>query len=248
MQRYFIKEKYEEPEISLTGEIYHHLKNVMRQKVGDKFYLVDTTHVTYLMEITAINETITAKSLQKIPENKEFPVDITIACGFPKGEKLEFIAQKTTELGAKKVVAFPVASSVVRWDEKKLTKKKGRLEKIVQEAAEQSHRIVIPEISLIGNYSVFLDTLKEYDFIFIAYEEESKIGEKAQLKKLFSKVPKGSSVLAIFGPEGGFTKKEVEEMVALGGVKGALGPRILRAETAPLYFLSAASFFFELGD
>ena len=97
--------------------------------------------------------------LQKLPMNMllqtlyngrmkktELPISVTIASGLPKGDKLEWIIQKGTELGAIEFIPFIAARSVVKWDEKKVGKKLDRWQKIAKEAAEQSHRTVIPDI------------------------------------------------------------------------------------------------------
>lgn len=249
MQRYFTADKITEETFLFQGEIFHHVKHVMRQKMGENFLIVDGNSKTFLIEITALEDEFGEGLIKRqLHEEKELPVEITIACGFPKGDKLEFIAQKVTELGASQLVAFPAQSSVVKWDEKKRQKKTERLNKIMQEAAEQSHRQKMPEATLFKTFSAFITSFSQYDKILVAYEEESKQGEKKKLRSFLETVKPGEKVLAIFGPEGGLSPNEIgtfEEHLAL---IAALGPRILRAETAPLYFLAAASYALELGE
>ncbi|WP_071131698.1 16S rRNA (uracil(1498)-N(3))-methyltransferase [Enterococcus timonensis] len=246
MQRYFISQPIVENQQELPNEIYHNVKNVMRQKVGGQFELADGKSA-FVATIVSLNETLIVTLDHKISEEKEMPVHFTIACGFPKGEKLEFIAQKVTELGAAALIAYPSATSVVKWNEQKLQKKAERLKKIMQEASEQAHRTVVPAVTLFKSANEFLDIFSTFDFILVAYEEEAKRGEKSQLVKSLQQMPKDSQVLVIFGPEGGFTPAEIENFLSLGAESMALGPRIMRAETAPMYVLSAASFAFELG-
>ena len=75
------------------------------------------------------------------------PVNVTIACGLPKGDKLDFIVQKGTELGMAGILPFEAERSIVKWDAKKGDKKVERLRKIAKEAAEQCHRTVIPNVA-----------------------------------------------------------------------------------------------------
>lgn len=247
MQRYFISTPYKSGEIRLKGEAFHHMVRVMRMKLADKVYLVYKDQIAIIAKITAIEENaVVLSEVAKELQNKELPLLVTIASGYPKGDKLEWIVQKGTELGAYEFIGFPAQSSVVKWDEKKLAKKKQRLIKISQEAAEQSQRQLTPNVELLTNEKQLWDKLADYDAIIVAYEESAKQGEKAQLVQVLQGLPVGSRLLAIFGPEGGITPAEIEKMTALGGKLCGLGPRILRTETAPLYLLSAVSYQWEL--
>lgn len=248
MQRYFVEEKYTAFEkFPLEGEAYHHIVRVMRMTSGQKLFVVFSDGVSIVGEISEItDEIVWIKELYQEKSEKELPVAITIASGFPKGDKLEWIVQKGTELGAASFIGFPAMTSVVKWDAKKLQKKQQRLEKIAQEAAEQSQRQQRPAVRLLTKETDFLAELSNYDHIVVAYEESAKMGEQSHLVKLLQKVQPGAKVLAIFGPEGGLTPDEVQSFEEQGAILCGLGPRILRTETAPMYLLSAASFYLEL--
>ena len=248
MQRYFINETYEEEVLfSLTGADFHHAAHVMRMKQGDECFLSFNNEVAIIAEITEItDETIRLKELRKETNQKEMPIEVSIACSYTKGDKLEFVAQKATELGMSKLIGFPGKTSVAKWDEKKLTKKVPRFEKIVKEAAEQSHRQKIPTVELFATFKTFLASLEKYDKILIAYEESAKEGETKSLVKSLQEVKAGDKLLIIFGPEGGISPEEITQFEEQGAILCGLGPRILRAETAPLYALSAMSYQWEL--
>jgi len=186
--------------------------------------------------------------LEELADNTELPVQVTIASGFPKGDKLEFITQKATELGACALWAFPADWSVAKWDGKKLAKKSEKLEKIAQGAAEQSKRNLIPEVRLFDKKAAFLAALADFDRIIVAYEESAKEGESAALVRALSGLAAGAKVLFIFGPEGGLSPEEIVVFGQAGAVLVGLGPRILRAETAPLYALTAVSVLSELNQ
>uniref|UniRef100_UPI00403F409C 16S rRNA (uracil(1498)-N(3))-methyltransferase n=1 Tax=Candidatus Enterococcus willemsii TaxID=1857215 RepID=UPI00403F409C len=248
MQRYFLEEDYTAKEqYEVMGEPYHHMVRVMRMTPGNQVYLVFANQVSIVAEISGITESaVCLVEKEKEQQEKELPVAITIASGYPKGDKLDLIVQKGTELGAAGFIGFPAKTSVVKWDGKKLAKKQQRLEKIAQEAAEQSHRQVTPTVALLDSEKTFIQQLTQFDMIVIAYEESAKQGEVSQLAQILQTVKAGSRILAIFGPEGGLTPAEVEQFMAAGGQPCGLGPRILRTETAPFYLLSAASYQLEL--
>lgn len=248
MQRYFLEEDYQgKSDYHLSGEAFHHMIHVMRMKPGAEVYLAFQNQTAIVAAITEVAEDmVSLTEVRKETQQKELPVQITIASGYPKGDKLEWIVQKGTELGAAAFIGFPAKASVVKWDGKKLAKKAQRLEKIAQEAAEQSHRQVTPQITLLESSQELFAGLDQYDQIVVAYEESAKEGESAQLVQVFSKAAVGSRILAVFGPEGGIMADEIQRLTAAGGVLCGLGPRILRTETAPLYLLGSASFYFEL--
>ena len=171
---------------------------------------------------------------------------MTIASGFPKGDKLDFVTQKATELGAAGIWAYPADWSVVKWDGKKLAKKLEKIEKIAQGAAEQSKRNRLPDIRLFDKKADFLAKLVTFDKVFIAYEESAKAGEKARLAQELQAVKANQKILFIFGPEGEISPKENEAFEQAGGIPVGLGPRILRTKIAPLYALSAVSYAVEM--
>ena len=218
MQRYFVDTPYQVQEsYQATKEMYHHMVHVMRMKVGSQVYLAFNDQQVIMAQISEITpDTLTLVEVAKEEQAKELPVHITIASGYPKGDKLEWIVQKATELGMAELIGFPAASSVVKWNDKKLAKKQERLEKIAQEAAEQSHRQVVPKIDLLEHFTDLLKRAAEYDHIVIAYEESAKQGEDSQLVKVFQQLAPNEKLLAIFGPEGGITPTEIEQFKQLG--------------------------------
>ncbi len=250
MQRYFVEQAYTEmvaEGFSLEGEDYHHAINVMRMKEGDQCYLVFQDEVAIKAEVTQIlTEKVLLREVAREEQTKELPIHVIIACGYPKGDKLELVVQKGTELGAHDFIGFPSQTSVVKWDGKKLGKRQDRLSKIAKEAAEQSHRQVQPTVTMFEQSAPFFESFSGYDQILVAYEEAAKIGEKAQLVRTIQEMKRGQKLLVLIGPEGGFSAKEVSYFESSGARVCGLGPRILRAETAPLYLLSAISYQFDL--
>lgn len=246
MQHYFVKQTGQIGDIiSLPDDVAHHFVKVMRAQPGDSCELVLNQEQTYRASLVS-TDPAKVKLDQPLDRQVELPVRTTIACGVPKTKgKPELIVQKGTEMGADKIVFFPASWSVAQWRPNKLAKKLARLQKVAQGAAEQSHRQRIPEVSYCASLA---DLLANYpaDVRIVAWEESAKEGESSQLVKQFERLQAGQSCLGIFGPEGGLTPDEVDQMQAAGVVAAGLGPRILRAETAPLYFLAALSTELEL--
>ena len=170
----------------------------------------------YLAKVVELNPA-TIELKADLGTDAELPVKVILACGLPKTkEKPELIVQKATEMGADRIVFFAAQRSISRWNPQKQAKKIERLQKIANAAAEQSHRNHQPEVVY------------------------------ANLAKTLRQLRPGQKLLAIFGPEGGLSEAEIEQMQAQGVVPAGLGPRILRTETAPLYLLAAVSYQLEL--
>ncbi|MEL3974180.1 16S rRNA (uracil(1498)-N(3))-methyltransferase [Rossellomorea oryzaecorticis] len=248
MQRYFLIDRYSQDcPVVITGEDYHHIVRVMRMKEDDRIFVVFPDQSSAVARIETISsDSVEVRVVEWETETKELPIKVAIASGLPKGDKLELIFQKGTELGADKFIPFNADRSIVKWDEKKAKKKLERWEKIVKEAAEQSHRNVVPSVFSPVSFKELLNLSKQFDYTLVAYEEEARSGEKGNLSKSLTSIKAGESLLIVFGPEGGLTDKEVDLCKHEGFLACGLGPRILRTETAPLYVLSAISYQLEL--
>ncbi|MEI5905787.1 16S rRNA (uracil(1498)-N(3))-methyltransferase [Bacillus spongiae] len=248
MQRYFVNtHANDQGTFKVEHEDAHHMLKVMRMKPGDCFFSVFLNGQSALAKIVEItSESVIASVIEWKDEDKELPVGVTIVSGLPKGDKLEYVIQKGTELGAARFIPFKADRSIVKWDAKKASKKRDRWEKIAKEAAEQSHRTIVPTIDEPQTLQELVAISQNYDHKLIAYEEAAKEGEYSVLATKLANVSPGDSLLFVFGPEGGLSTDEVVHLKENGFQACGLGPRILRTETAPLYALSAISFKFEL--
>ncbi|MEK4028759.1 MULTISPECIES: 16S rRNA (uracil(1498)-N(3))-methyltransferase [Bacillaceae] len=248
MQRYFLNDKPgNDKRVTIEGEDFYHLARVMRAKEGDCVSVVFPDGESAVVELEELStDRALAFVVKWLHDEKELPVAITIASGLPKGDKLELVIQKGTELGASRFVPFHADRSIVKWDEKKAAKKTERWAKIAKEAAEQSQRNRVPEVNVPVDFQQLIRIGQEYSFKLYAFEEESKKGEKTAFHHLLSNMQQGDELLIVFGPEGGISEQEAEELKSNGFIPCGLGPRILRTETAPLYALSAISYHFEL--
>ncbi|KRM08313.1 hypothetical protein FC89_GL001652 [Liquorilactobacillus ghanensis DSM 18630] len=251
MQRYFIQQTSVPQDYQLEPEVFKHAIRVLRLKVGDHFELTDQQQQVAEMELVEINASqARAKRLKTTRPQVELPIAVTIACGLSKNAKPEIIVQKATELGAARIVFFNSAYSIAQWQAGKVPKKLQRLQKIAQAAAEQSHRTQIPTIDFYPQLAAV--PFADYNVKLVAYEEAAKQGEKQTLYQVAQKLQQlielgSNNLLAVFGPEGGISAAEIDFLQQQGCQPAGLGPRILRAETAPWYLLSVLSFVLELG-
>jgi 16S rRNA (uracil1498-N3)-methyltransferase len=247
VQRYFVDGQAGKDHFIISGDDYHHIVRVMRMKAGEQIICVlpeGKSAICHIAEIT--DENVVANVVKWEEGTSELPVHVVIASGLPKGDKLELIIQKGTELGAYEFVPFTASRSIVKWDGKKAAKKIERWQKIAKEAAEQSHRSRIPVVIEPLSVKELIKASGKYDHKLIAYEEEAREGEASVLTSTLKNMQAGESLLIVFGPEGGLTQEEVALLIKNGFKPCGLGPRILRTETAPLYALSAVSYHFEL--
>ena len=172
MQQYFVKGSASSPVTIEDKETSKHMFQVMRLKEDDQVTLVFNDGIKHLARVLDV-EARQFELVEELADNVELPVQVTIASGFPKGDKLEFITQKVTELGASQIWAFPADWSVAKWDGKKLGKKVEKLEKIALGAAEQSKRNLVPSITLFEKKADFLAQLDQFDRLVVAYEESA---------------------------------------------------------------------------
>ncbi|MBF0779495.1 MULTISPECIES: 16S rRNA (uracil(1498)-N(3))-methyltransferase [unclassified Granulicatella] len=247
MQRYFLQDMLDKQCIVFEDEHYHHIVRVMRMKVGDRVYVVLPDESTVVVELSEITEScVRTKWIEDVLISSEMPIQVTVALGIPKGDKLDWVVQKTTELGAFAIQPFESDWSVVKWDFKKKEKKKERLQKIAREAAEQSHRSHVPIVHDVLSFQKLLHTFSQYTHVLVAYEESAKTQEKQQFRQIISTLNPKDKVLIIFGSEGGLSDSEIKQLVDKQAILCGLGPRIMRAETAPMYVLAACSYELEL--
>ena len=216
-----------ENEVVLTGEEARHIAGSLRMKIGDMLFVTDGNGDDYGCQIEEIEKnSVRLKVCYKQANETEPTCKVTIYQGVPKGSKFEDVIQKCTELGAAKFVPVLLKRCISRPDEKSAKKKNLRYKKIALEAAQQSGRGVVPEVS---DMVTLKQALKED-------ESEMKIvfyeGGGKPLKEIINEDIKSVSIF--IGPEGGFEKDEVDLIINSGAECATLGRRILRTQTAPV--------------
>ena len=236
MQRYFVKEINNDVVVFEKDQI-HHIVNVMRMKENEKITVAYQGEV-FLASIKSI---VPLKVVieENLNEKHELPNPITLLYCLPKGDKLDLVIQKATELGVSEIILVQSERCIAKINKENKEKKLLRFNKIATEASEQSKRSKIP---LIDKVVDFKDIKKfKFDHSFIAYEDEGEISFKEKLEA----IKEGESIGIIIGSEGGFSKKEVDYAISNNYQSVSLGKRILRSETAVFYALSSIALIIE---
>ena len=247
MYKFFVSNsQIREKKVNIIGEDVNHIKNVLRLNIGEKLTICnkDTTK-NYLATIINISkEKVMCNILEEKISTTESTVNIDLFQGLPKSDKMEYIIQKTTELGVNHIYPVALDRCVVKIDKKDENKKISRWQKIAESAAKQSKRDFIPIVENIINLENICKSISKYDIILLAYENEESNTIKQELQKMQKR--ENFNIGVVIGPEGGFTEKEVEKLINSGAKCVTLGKRILRTETAPIVMLSDIIYEFEL--
>jgi len=230
--------------ITITGSDVQHILKVLRLGEGAILNVADGTGMEYKGSIVDKGKDFVRLSVIGMYYNStESPVEVTLFQGLPKGDKMELIIQKCTELGVKKIVPVSCQRSIVQLRPDKAEQKRTRWQKISEEAAKQSRRSLIPEITQVQTLEEALKNIKQDEVFLIPWEEEKANNLRDVIQPLKGRCRK---VSILIGPEGGLTCEEVALAKDAGGSTVTLGPRILRTETAGLTVVAIV--LYELGD
>ena len=251
MQRYFVDaEQLQADTIYMTGDDARHLQQVMRARPGERVVVADGSGQEAVVRLLTLDkERVCGEVELRRASAGEPRVRVLIAQALPKGDKLEIVIQKGTEVGATGFLPFVSERTIVQYDAKKEAKRLERWGKIAKEAAEQAHRGAMPEISPVADWRSMLVAVAQADAAYICYERPSGDGLRAKLTELRQRFAGSSSAPAIaliVGPEGGFSEREIREAEEAGCAAITLGTRILRTETAALVGLSCV--LYEFGE
>lgn len=213
----------------LPPEEAKHAAKVLRLRPGDEVCGMDGAGRRWRCEVGEVSGGVTVRLLEELPPN-EAPVRVTVYEGLPKADKLDFIAQKLTELGAAALVPVRMARSVVKLDDRDARKRQERLAKIAREAAKQCGRGVPLAVAEAMGWGEALKEMARHDALLIPWEDARGV----RLSDVHRELPQARDIGIVIGPEGGMTETEVAAMIEAGGRAVTLGPRILRTETAAL--------------
>lgn len=232
MAWFFAEEKIVTDTYLITGEDARHIEKSLRMRKGEELTLVSEGK-EYLCAVKEfLQEGIEVEVKESNLCLQEADVQVTLYQSLTKGDKMDFIVQKSVELGVHRIVPVVTSRCVSRPDEKSLKKKIERWQKIALGAAQQSCRGLIPEVSAAMSFEQALRDAGTLDCSVIFYEGGGE--------KLRAFTDKGHKTYGMFiGCEGGFDSAEIEKAKAEDVTPATLGKRILRAETAPLAALSA---------
>lgn len=223
-------------EIVLQGKVLAHLK-AARLRPGDQLVLADGRGRAFAARLLSHSpRSATARLLSELKKNAEPPLKVTLFTGLAKGEKMDQIVRQSVELGVHQIVPVLTERTVVRLKGDKGEDRARRWQNVARSAAAQCRRSAVPQVSKPLSFTAMLDLLHAEKLVLVPYEEETDQG----LGQLIAKLPAPPRTAALFtGPEGGISPREIEKLKALPGLYPfTLGPRILRAETAPLAALA----------
>jgi 16S rRNA (uracil1498-N3)-methyltransferase len=225
---------------SFDGGTYNHMVRVLRLVTGDAVQLADEAGVEYSGTITAVTKERVEVNITSAASANDIDADfphITVCQALPKGDKIDLILQKGTELGAHDFRLFGGRRSVARIRDDQQVGKLERWRKIAAEAARQCGRAGIPAVTWSpGAVEAVSDA--DHELRLILWEGE----KEHSLKEVLSVAEKPSSVIVAIGPEGGFDPLEVEHFSQHGFQPVSLGARILRTETASIAILAVMQY------
>ena len=249
MNTFFVKNSQIHSGVAkVTGDDFHHLKNVLRLKPGEGAYICNEDGSKFVAKLFEIREDMAVFDLiKKEPRNAELTVDITLYQGLPKSDKMEKVIKETTQLGIKEIVPTKMRNCVVKLDTTGIEKKTDRWQKIAEEAAKQSGRQIIPTVSRVINFENIIENIEKYDIVLLLYELEDKFTLKDAILKAKESLGSIKNIALIIGPEGGFSEEEVSMLSSSKNLYiCTLGSRVLRTELAPIMAVSNLVYEFDL--
>lgn len=214
---------------TLEDDELYHFSKVLRGQVGEQIEILCGDNNIYTAEVTSITKNFaTAKIISASPCLANPKENIVLFQGLPKSDKLEFIVQKITELGVNKIIPFESNFTIAKNSFVKME----RLKKIAIEACKQCGRSKPIEIEQTIKLKNIEKYINNFDVVLFLNEKENP---NEQIKKHIEKIVKAKNIAIIIGAEGGFSDKEIEELIARKNIVSiSLGKRILRTETASI--------------
>ena len=243
MKKIFIPTPLDEI-IEWPKDVTHHVLHVFRHNIEKPITVTGSDNRCGTYQITEeVDGKAQAKLIEYVDANLASYRTILVQ-SLLKGEKLEWVLQKATELNVDTIYLVPTANCVAKYDEKKLQSKVNRWEKIMLEAAQQCGRNHLPTL-VVGETLLQALDIESEALKLVAYENEAGQTIKDVLKTLHSD-KSVTDVLICIGPEGGYQEKEINAIIVSGGKSVSLGNTILRAETAAIGSLAMIQYELEL--
>lgn len=240
MARFFLPRKNIQDNCGvIDGQELAHLQRVLRLVPGDRITVFDDTgweHEAVIRSLTAERGEIEIR--RSYEAGRESSLNITLALGLTKGEKMDLAVEKATELGVQAILPFASAHAVPKFDQAKIAKRTERWRKITLSAAKQCGRSRVPEIFPLCDFMTLVSRPVAPALKLLFWEKE----DRRSLQQVHEQNPLANSLLLAVGPEGGFSVTEAELARTHGFETIRLGRRILRAETAAVTVVSLAQF------
>lgn len=237
MSKFFVKrDSFFGEKILISNEDVNHITKVLRLLEKDIIIVCDCEGTDYKAEIEKIEKhLVTLRILESYKSMGEPSIKVTLYQGLPKASKLDYIIQKTVELGINKIVPVITNRTVVKIENDKAAEAKTeRWQKIAYEAAKQCGRGILPQVEKPLLFDELLLRIPSHELIIMLYENE----KDNSLKNTLALHKNATDIAIIIGPEGGFAQNEVQRAIEAGAKTAGLGSRILRTETAPVSVVS----------
>lgn len=240
MRRFYIENKHIiNDTVVVKGEEARHIGRVLRLKSNDNILLFDREGNTYTgIIIDRKHEEVKVKVIDKKKRRLTNKTNVILCQAITKAKKMDFIVQKSTELGVCRIIPFFSSRCVPKWDSIKASNRVQHWQKIVTASVKQSGVREIPAVENILDFSDLIKKDFEGFLKLILWERESELS----LKKIFTSKGIPSKILFVVGPEGGFSEDEIILAKEDGFVPVGLGNYILRAETVPIAVLTIISY------
>lgn len=218
--------------VKLSDDAAHHVANVLRMQIGQNITLFNNDNRTFFTEIKNIHKKYVEVSiLNSTLENKESPLDIHLGQVISRGERMEFVIQKSVEIGVKSITPLLSSRCGVKLDQARLDKKVQQWQKIAIAACEQCGRNYVPKINAVMQLNNWQQML--------AQQETKLLLSPYAANGISTLTPQNKTFHLLIGCEGGLTEQEINECKKTGFIDVLLGPRVLRTETAALVAITA---------
>ena len=233
----------EPTEITLTPEESHHLVVVNRARAGDTVVAFDGRGAEWICELASEKKNAAVLKVRFKQRHKALPYEITLGQALPKGQFMDAIVRKATEIGAARIAPLESERTQVHLDGDRSERKIEKWQTAALEAAKQCGNPYIPEVLPVQNAAAFMESARGYDLKLIASLQPGAKSLKtvlAAFKSAQQRPPR--KVLWLVGPEGDFTPAEMSIAHSAGFEPITLGPLVLRSETAAANALSILSY------
>lgn len=240
MSRFFIPKECIKGNIALVvGQEAHHILDVMRLKRGDKIITFDGTGKLYQGRILDTARRLVKLQIEAIAQDlSRSNFKITLIQALPKMNKMDYIVEKSTELGVDIIIPTQTARTIVRLDRQRQVARNMRWQRIATQAAKQCGRVTVPQLKDLTPWSDILPLLNNYDLKLLAC-----LSAKAERIKDILRAQNQFKEIALFiGPEGDFTPDEIRQACNSGCVAISLGKTVLKTDTAALSALAMINY------
>ncbi len=237
---YVPQEAVQGEEVVLGAEESAHIRRVLKMTAGAICRVATEDGREYKVELTEISaKESTARIIERLPERPPSPLSVALGIPLLKGERFEWVLQKGCELGADAFHPLALERCEVRIQEKRRAERHNRWRRIVLEAAKQCDRVPPPVAHELGDLENFLADTEDFDLKILGFLGADAISVKETLLRVRGDSAAATLRVAILtGPEGDLTSEEAERAIKAGFLPVTLGPRILRADTAPVSLLA----------